>query len=141
MVNINTVPAKSHINLFGQLTFIMYVREINLKHIFIFPLGLYKWNPVEGWEIDLHVIKMCKSWRWRTKKACCCGNCLQGSCSKTCEQFSESALKTVLTCWLASEIIHSVSDAYGEECQTTQAWWCSFCIPSNLSRNTKSEAV
>ena len=23
MVNINTVPAKSHINLFGQLTFIM----------------------------------------------------------------------------------------------------------------------
>ena len=141
MVKVNTVPAKSHINLFDQLAFIMQVWEINLNHVFIFPLGLYEWNYVEWWEIDLHVIKMYKSWRWRTKKACCCGNCLQGSCSKTCKRFSVSALKTVLTCWLASVTIHSVSDVYGEECQATQAWWWGSCVPPNLCRNTKSEAV
>ena len=63
MVKVNTVPAKSHINLFDQLAFIMQVWEINLNHVFIFPLGLYEWNHVEWWEIDLHVIKMYKSWR------------------------------------------------------------------------------
>ena len=34
--------------------------------------------------------------------------CLQGWCSNTCEQFSESVLKTVLVCWLASETNYSV---------------------------------
>ena len=38
------VPMRAHSNLFGQLTLIMQTRNLDLKEVFEYPLGPYRWS-------------------------------------------------------------------------------------------------